>query len=870
MIRPVRPDGTIETGGAFVPVFRSRIVDRISSAAQQRVALLIAPAGYGKSVALTQYLSNVTAQWLRYNVLTDNVGLLGFLRGLADAVIDVAPDARVTLAGAYEKNSESDSPGTHLALWMSTHLREYRGTIAIDDLHVAQEDREVMRFLTALIERTRGNVSWILSSRSSAGLPIGTWLAYGDSDLAIDDHDLKFLLSEAREAARSFKLAVGDAELSELLNLTDGWATALSFALRSSTRSVDLRSVSSMTRDMMYRYLAEQVYQSFNETELAFIETAALLPQIDVVTMVEAGFDRAASIIDGLRGRAAFISADNDETFRLHDLFKDYVLHELSLRGAEATSERVNHVASIVDRQGKYSTALRLYTRSGNNVASSRIIREHGIDLVDRGFVEEVREAVASLGEKSIDSDIRGILGLIQLTAGRYDAGERMLAGAMSSVKDGGLRAELVLRYSVHLLNRGQDVSEIVKSVSEAADATDDQRWEAQAVLASSSARAGRIDQARELIRAIVEKVEFCADVSLVARILLRAGAASVAIGDFTEGRNFLERVSDLAASQGLWATVSRAHRLLAYVLWGSETDSGMRLWHAQQASLAATRAGDYYDVQMSYLMILSIETQRGNAEGAEGVERRLAELGKTDAAASPFILEAQAHRFVWQERFAEAARVFQTIRGRQPHAEDRALISAAYALCLALDGASEDSGVASTEALQGISSAERNHLTVQIAAILVLAADILSGRLTVVRRAISRLRRSPHEVTKLFVRAVEELLAMAESATYESPALTQHLDAVASHGYGGYGRYLDLVSAEIIRRRIPSDAIRLTPSEVRILRALADGRAPKQIAAEIGRSTLTVQTHIQNIARKLGGHGRADTIAVARQLGLL
>ena len=52
MIRPVTADGRIETGGPFTPVRRPRVVERIATAATQRIALILAPAGYGKSVAL--------------------------------------------------------------------------------------------------------------------------------------------------------------------------------------------------------------------------------------------------------------------------------------------------------------------------------------------------------------------------------------------------------------------------------------------------------------------------------------------------------------------------------------------------------------------------------------------------------------------------------------------------------------------------------------------------------------------------------------------------------------------------------------------------------------------------------------------------
>ena len=84
---------------------------------------------------------------------------------------------------------------------MHAHLESFRGVIAIDDLHVADGDPEVARFVSSLIERTKGKIRWILASRSTTGLPVGTWLAYRDADLPIDEDELRFTLDEVREAA---------------------------------------------------------------------------------------------------------------------------------------------------------------------------------------------------------------------------------------------------------------------------------------------------------------------------------------------------------------------------------------------------------------------------------------------------------------------------------------------------------------------------------------------------------------------------------------------------------------------------------------------------------------------------------------------
>ena len=91
MIRAVGADGRIETGGTFTPVLRPRVVERIASAATQRIVLIVAPAGYGKSLAMRQYLDTLANASVRYDVRAEHANLLGFVRGLADALTETAP-----------------------------------------------------------------------------------------------------------------------------------------------------------------------------------------------------------------------------------------------------------------------------------------------------------------------------------------------------------------------------------------------------------------------------------------------------------------------------------------------------------------------------------------------------------------------------------------------------------------------------------------------------------------------------------------------------------------------------------------------------------------------------------------------------------
>jgi PAS domain S-box-containing protein len=56
-----------------------------------------------------------------------------------------------------------------------------------------------------------------------------------------------------------------------------------------------------------------------------------------------------------------------------------------------------------------------------------------------------------------------------------------------------------------------------------------------------------------------------------------------------------------------------------------------------------------------------------------------------------------------------------------------------------------------------------------------------------------------------------------------------------------------------------------LTPRQVEVLRLLEQGRATKQIAAELHLSTETVRNHIRGLFRALGVNSRLEAVAAAR-----
>ena len=63
---------------------------------------------------------------------------------------------------------------------------------------------------------------------------------------------------------------------------------------------------------------------------------------------------------------------------------------------------------------------------------------------------------------------------------------------------------------------------------------------------------------------------------------------------------------------------------------------------------------------------------------------------------------------------------------------------------------------------------------------------------------------------------------------------------------------------------------VQLTPREMAALRLMADGKANKEIAGELGISERTVKTHLGHLFEKLGVTSRTEAIKVATRRGLV
>lgn len=860
-------------------VERRQLIERLDASASLPITLMIAPAGYGKSVALRQYIRRRHERCVCFSLRPEHTTLLSFLRGFTEALGENAPHTIDSLAGAYERNQSSPKRDLDLAQWLDAHLELFTGVIAIDDLHVADGDPQVAGFLTALIERSKERVRWIIASRSTAGLPVGSWLAYRDAELPVDEHELRFSLAEVAQAARDLDLTIRDDELKDLLDLTEGWPAALTFALRTSTRSADLRNVSAVTREMIYRFLAEQVYGSLDDGERALLEVAVALPSIDVDVLERAGFDRALPIVERLRERTAFIYEESRGVYQCHELFREFLRHQSALAGKRAQQRVHERAARALEASGDVEHAIAGYAAAASSSDVLRLLEGHGFNLLERARSDVVTRGVEALDDvtRRNNSSALALQGALESVSGKFTRAESLLRRALSQA-DGNrdLIANASLRLAALMANQGRDVSEVLSDLANDTEQTSAYRAEAISLVAGQRATSGDLataSHAASLAEAWLAEVE---SEIVRAKVLHHIGIAYHHLNMAPRAFDALMQSAELADSLHLFGLSSRVKAVLSNLLLHERDDVEQQLAYAESAAMAATKAGDAFALQTALIQMLSAQMRRGHVEKSIAIEQRLGSARATELTAK-YLPIFRSSRLAWEGRFREAHRLLATCWKQMTYSFDRLYCGAEYALFLAVDGKHDDAAGLASEIIEGLKLSDDATGLFRVRAIAITRAfcaltETIIGRAAFADRILRQLHSGKDEVIRAVAEAAGSIVTRIRGGgSTGSERVRECTERLRTLDYADVAQLLaavDLTAGRAAMDRLPANG--LTRSEMEILGMLEEGLTPKQIAEKTSRSVNTVRVHVANTIAKLGCHGHAEAIRTARRLRLL
>lgn len=217
---------------------RERLLRRLDETSRHPVTLVVAPAGFGKTVLAQSWLAEPSRAdkphaWVSLGgEAGDAFVFLGYLvRALGRA--GLAPDCHTAQMLSRVNAPDAIAITSSLINDVASLNREI--TLVLDDFHAA-ESEQVDRLTLFLMDNQPPNLRCLVLTRVTPRWPLTSMTAYGKLATIVDD-DLRFNDSEIRELARGAALGeIGEEEAGELADVTEGWPAALRLCLTRARR----------------------------------------------------------------------------------------------------------------------------------------------------------------------------------------------------------------------------------------------------------------------------------------------------------------------------------------------------------------------------------------------------------------------------------------------------------------------------------------------------------------------------------------------------------------------------------------------------------------------------------------------------------
>ena len=332
-------------------VVRKRLLNKLNEGMPGKLTLASAPAGFGKTTVITEWLSQMDRQVAWVSLDGDDSDPQQFFSYVAAAIRPFS-DISHNLINLLQSSQLLPANALTTALVNDLASVSTLCLLVLDDYHLV-ESAEIDMALTFLLDHIPPNLHLVITSRSDPGFPLSRLRARNQlTELRADD--LRFTKAEvAQFLQKSMKLTLSSDQIAALENRTEGWVAGLQMAALSMRNRDDVAlfidGFTGSHRFIMDYLLEEVLNQQPAEVQTFLLETAVLTRLCaDLCDAVRQSPPASQQILEQLETHNIFlIPLDNERRwYRYHHLFADLLRQRLQQQQPDAISD-LNGRASL-------------------------------------------------------------------------------------------------------------------------------------------------------------------------------------------------------------------------------------------------------------------------------------------------------------------------------------------------------------------------------------------------------------------------------------------------------------------------------------------------------------------------------------------
>jgi LuxR family maltose regulon positive regulatory protein len=359
----------------------------VRSLAEQRLVLLCAPGGCGKTALLLRALEQLPADhgvaWVTLDAGDDLHRLLQCL-WLALEPFDLpwrtSPEGLSAMAARRDPQQQREAADALANTLEACEIAH--GVIALDDLHHV-DDAETLAFLDRLLSRLGERWTLVIATRQEPALRLARLRAL-ELLTELRTADLQF----SRDEALAMLLPAGlDAAAAEALHRrTQGWPAGLRLALG----GVHGPQAGGAIDRQAFDFLTSEVLAQLGPELREFLLQTCVLHELDAARCESlTGDTRAWARLDMLERLDLFVTVIGEQprTLKLHDLFRDALQHRMKV---ERHAEFVALLARAAEHEPDPSRRQALLLAAGRPEEAAARLRERSLRLMFEGGVHTV------------------------------------------------------------------------------------------------------------------------------------------------------------------------------------------------------------------------------------------------------------------------------------------------------------------------------------------------------------------------------------------------------------------------------------------------------------------------------------------------
>ncbi len=900
-----KEENTFLTTKLFIPrsnakqVVRPVLIDKLNAFHDpfhdHKMTLVSAPAGYGKTTMLTQWVAQFhdPVAWLSLDA-KDNDPFV-FLQYFISALQSVDASIGISAENVLQTTKKLSLTAILNILLNDISASQMKFSVVLDDYHCIQT-HEVHEILRYILDHMPPLLHLILSTRADPPLPLAKMRARNNlSEIRIN------LLCFNREVIHSFlneimKLNLSEQQIATLEHRTEGWAAGLQLAAISLKGCDNIPAfIEAFSGDNRYivDYLVEEVLHNQDELTHDFLLKTSFLPQMsaDLCDYI-LEIDNSQTILENLEQQNLFIIPldSNRNWYRYHHLFADLLFQRLVSTDTTALSELRSRSSRWHKNNGFLDQAIDYAVAAGDVSRAGELISIFAKDVWEHGKRTRLFHWFASLPVEYIrnNSDLCFLHAWVLFENGQFIEAEQSLVNAErlidSPIKTKDDRGTIdqdnlrEIRGKVKavraLMATGQgDAQRIIDYANEALEYLPAESSNWRAIACFSLGLAHGIDgdnayavevfsQARDDSRSSGNMdLYFRASYWLIGRLKY--------IGKLQDAVDTCRDLLRYAEEKRLENTLVWGG---ACVFWGdllyelNQLDEAYQFINKEIDMIE--RGHDVGRKGWGYYCLMRLLEAKGDLEGTQNIIAKVEELQRS--ASMPGWVTQLTESFkaqMWLKQ-GNLKKVEEWLDQNKIHAAGSilSLQYLGYMILARFLFAQGRHGEAKEVLERLISKQQKTGRTLLQIETLLIQSMVLKSEDNLQGAILS----------------VVEALKLAESGGYirvflnEGQPLAELLEIVpinevnVSQAFVKKLRTAFLVNTVPIKETEEKNSEDLSERELEVLRLIAAGLSNKKIMENLYISLSTVKTHLRNIYSKLDAHSRTEAVAKANELNLL